>query len=170
MEKSSGSQPGVRIPPGVRNQFAGGMQHLKSTQNKPILVFYLYKTWYQWVDLIPMGVRKKLQSCLGGTPKSNFTILGYAGMKRLRMPGIEKNGNLSSWFQACLSWTSLDTDGMSRRISSLGAIRWSRVAKSRGLGPPERPDASRPTCFIPPKIQNKNSCYRPSAQLQPLNL
>ena len=68
---------------------------------------------------------------------------------------VFNGSNLSSWFHACLICTSLETEGMSRRISNLGAIRWSRVARSRGLGPPERPDASRPTCFMPPRKQQQ---------------
>ncbi len=57
---------------------------------------------------------------------------------------------LSSWFQACLSWISLGTEGMSSKISSLGVILWSIVARSLLLLPPPlRLEASRPPCFMP---------------------
>jgi hypothetical protein len=36
-----------------------------------------------------MGVRKVLESCLGGTKRSNIMIWGYASTKRLRTPVLE---------------------------------------------------------------------------------
>jgi hypothetical protein len=48
MMYSSDSQPGVCISPGAHKQVTGGTQNLKSPQNKPVPVFYLYKTGHQW--------------------------------------------------------------------------------------------------------------------------
>jgi hypothetical protein len=42
--QSSNSQPGVCVLQGVLEQYVGSTQNLKSTQNKPITVFYRYKT------------------------------------------------------------------------------------------------------------------------------
>jgi hypothetical protein len=36
------------------------------------------------------GVRKVLQSCLGGTPRSNIMIWGYSSSKRLRTPALKE--------------------------------------------------------------------------------
>jgi hypothetical protein len=60
----SDSQPGVRVPPGVRNKVTGGTQNLKSPQNKTNPVFYLYKIGHQrWY---------------GGTQSVKTLFKGYA--------------------------------------------------------------------------------------------
>ena len=40
---TSGSQPGVRVPLGVREQLAGGTPNFKSTKYKPFLALDLTK-------------------------------------------------------------------------------------------------------------------------------
>ncbi len=69
------------IIPGVCEKVTGGTQNLKSPQNKPIPVFYLYKTEHQW----GYGVCRVLQSCLGG----KIMIWGSASIKWLITPSLQ---------------------------------------------------------------------------------
>jgi hypothetical protein len=68
---------------GEREEFGGGRQNLKSTQNKPTPVFYLYKTGYQW------GYAKRYSLVEGNTQKSKMMIWGCTSTKRLRTTTIK---------------------------------------------------------------------------------
>jgi hypothetical protein len=79
---SSDSQPGVRVPPWVRDQATVVTQNLKSPQNKPIPVFYLYKIGHQWWYGGMQSVKTLFRQ------RGKIMIWGYASTKRLRTPGL----------------------------------------------------------------------------------
>ncbi len=75
---NSGSQPGVRVPLGVRAKVTGGTQKLKKCSKEAILG-----------RIFDLGVREGHIILILGYTEGTILIWGYAGTKRLRTPDLE---------------------------------------------------------------------------------
>ncbi len=75
-----------------------------------------------------MGVRKMLQTCLGGSQRNNTMIWRYMSTKRLRAPGIVEYRDFLDWLKVCQ-----DQDFL-YKIILVSTESWSRVLAVKKLG------------------------------------
>ncbi len=81
----SGSQPGVLVPLGVREEATGGTQraHRGTKNSKNLTQMKLI-----WVEFLIWGYVKGIHFWFGGTQRGTILIWGYTSTKRLRAPAL----------------------------------------------------------------------------------